>query len=75
MRKKIYYVAKAWSAVKTLELLKACNEFLFNAKPLEVCNVVDKIKFYTFVWMKKRAKLGDLAWQSWCSFSFRMFPL
>ncbi|KAK1426056.1 hypothetical protein QVD17_14724 [Tagetes erecta] len=54
---------------------KTRNEFIFSTKRVAVNKVVDEIKFNTFAWMKKRAKLENLVWHTWCSFSFRNFPL
>lgn len=48
---------------------EARNDLIFNDSFLSTFYVVDKIKYYTFSWLKNRDKLDDLAWHTWCNFN------
>lgn len=45
----------------------ARNDLIFNAIPLSVERVIDKIKVNSFLWLKYRAKKMDIAWHIWAS--------
>ncbi|KAK1416690.1 hypothetical protein QVD17_25805 [Tagetes erecta] len=43
----------------------ARNDFIFNSCPLNVDGVMEKIRVYTYLWLKYRANRLDVMWHRW----------
>ncbi|MFS7999392.1 hypothetical protein Hanom_Chr12g01165551 [Helianthus anomalus] len=45
------------------------NDANFNDKRINLANMKEEIKIYSFLWVKNRANCRGLTWEDWCSFN------